>query len=37
MGREGLDKVKKEFPWSRVAKRMEGVYRKPANNDIILC
>jgi glycogen(starch) synthase len=37
MGREGLDKVKKEFPWSRVAERMEGVYRKLANQDTILC
>ncbi len=33
MGREGLDKVKKEFPWSRVAERMEDVYRKLANQD----
>ena len=37
MGREGLDKVKKEFPWSRVAERMEGVYRKLANQDTVLC
>jgi glycosyltransferase involved in cell wall biosynthesis len=28
MGQEGLEKVKKEFPWSRVAERMEESYRK---------
>jgi len=37
MGREGLDKVKKEFLWNRVAGRMEGVYRKLAKHDTIPC
>ncbi|MCC7556568.1 MAG: glycosyltransferase family 4 protein [Methanoculleus marisnigri] len=37
MGREGLDKVKKEFPWSRVAGRMEGVYKNLAKHDTIPC
>ncbi|MFA6672183.1 MAG: glycosyltransferase family 4 protein, partial [Methanoculleus sp.] len=33
MGREGLDKVKKEFQWSRVAERIEESYRKLADQD----
>ncbi|MDN7013088.1 glycosyltransferase family 4 protein [Methanoculleus sp. FWC-SCC3] len=37
MGREGLDKVKKEFPWSRVGERMGGVYKKLAKHDTIPC
>jgi len=37
MGREGLDKVKKEFLWNRVAGRMESVYKKLANPDTIPC
>jgi len=37
MGREGLEKVKKEFPWSRVAERMEESYRKLAKHDTIPC
>jgi glycosyltransferase involved in cell wall biosynthesis len=37
MGREGLEKVKKEFPWSRVAERMEDAYAKIAKDDTIPC
>jgi glycosyltransferase involved in cell wall biosynthesis len=37
MGREGLGKVKKEFPWSRVAERMEDSYRKVAKHETLLC
>ena len=37
MGREGLGKVKKEFPWTRVAERMEGAYRKLADPRTISC
>jgi len=37
MGREGLGKVKKEFPWSRVAERMEDSYRKAAKHETLLC
>ncbi|MFA7561972.1 MAG: glycosyltransferase family 4 protein [Methanoculleus sp.] len=37
MGREGLDKVKKEFLWTRVGERTEEIYRKIANRDTILC
>ena len=37
MGREGLTKVKREFPWSRVAERMENSYRKIAEHRTLLC
>lgn len=37
MGREGLEKVKKEFPWSRVAERMEKTYRKAALHETTPC
>jgi len=37
MGREGLDKVKKEFLWGRVGERIEGVYRKLEKHDTIPC
>ena len=37
MGREGLIKVKREFPWSRVGAQMEGVYRRLAECDTIPC
>jgi len=37
MGREGLEKVKKEFLWGRVARRMEGVYKKLADPETIPC
>ena len=33
MGREGLDKVKKEFQWRHVAERIEESYRKLADQD----
>jgi glycosyltransferase involved in cell wall biosynthesis len=37
MGREGLDKVTKEFRWSRVAERMEDAYGKLGKHDTVLC
>lgn len=37
MGREGLDRVKGDFQWSRVAERVEETYRKLANHDTLLC
>ncbi len=37
MGRNGLDKVKKCFGWSRVAERMEDSYRTITEHDILLC
>ncbi|WP_292521127.1 glycosyltransferase family 4 protein [Methanoculleus sp.] len=37
MGREGFDRVKGDFQWSRVAERVEETYRKLANHDTLLC
>lgn len=37
MGREGLNKVKKEFLWGRVAERMEDTYKKLAKHSMIPC
>lgn len=34
LGREGLNRVKKDFRWSRVAAQMEGAYRKLADHEL---